>query len=143
MTAPQSANFHTTSRSRRARRKDSVTSGAPALEIPRGVDSAELILDGQPVRLTNLSKLFLPELNLTKRDLLQYYADVAPVLLPHLKHRAMVMKRYPNGAGGDFFFMKRAPSPRPAAIQICSIAHGSGNVIGFPVIEIWRRFCGW
>lgn len=47
----------------------------------------------------------------------------------------MVMKRYPNGISGDFFFMKRAPEPRPAAIPICSIEHGSGNVIGFPVIQ--------
>lgn len=45
------------------------------------------------------------------------------------------MKRYPNGAGGEFFFMKHAPLARPAAIRICSIAHASGNVIGFPVIE--------
>jgi len=41
--------------------------------------------------------------------LLQYYADVSTVLLPHLQDRAMVMKRYPNGAAGEFFFMKRAP----------------------------------
>ena len=46
---------------------------------------------------------------ITKGDLLQYYADVAPSLLPHLRDRAMVMKRYPNGASGEFFFMKRAP----------------------------------
>jgi bifunctional non-homologous end joining protein LigD len=45
------------------------------------------------------------------------------------------MKRYPNGAGGEFFFMKHAPLARPAAIRICSIAHASGNVIGFPVVE--------
>jgi bifunctional non-homologous end joining protein LigD len=77
----------------------------------------------------------LAQLHLTKRALLQYYADVAGVLLPHLQHRAMVMKRYPNGAGGDFFFMKRAPSPRPPGIATCSIAHASGNIIGFPVIE--------
>ena len=64
-------------------------------------------------RLTNLGKPFWPELGITKGDLLQYYADVAPVLLPHLRDRAMVMKRYPHGAAGEFFFMKRAPSPRP------------------------------
>ena len=46
-------------------------------------------------------------------DLLQYYADVAPALLPHLRDRAMVMKRYPNGAAGEFFFMKRAPVAAP------------------------------
>jgi bifunctional non-homologous end joining protein LigD len=47
----------------------------------------------------------------------------------------MVMKRYPHGAAGEFFFMKRAPSPRPDWIQICSIEHSSGNVIDFPMIQ--------
>ena len=47
----------------------------------------------------------------------------------------MVMKRYPNGAAGDFFFMKRAPSPRPDWIETCSIEHESGNVIDFPIIQ--------
>src|SRR3982750_2022784 len=67
--------------------------------------------------------------------LIQYYADVAPVLLPHIRDRAMVMKRYPHGAHGQFFFMKRAPVPRPDWIQTCSIEHESENVIDFPVVQ--------
>jgi bifunctional non-homologous end joining protein LigD len=47
----------------------------------------------------------------------------------------MVMKRYPNGYAGDFFFMKRTPSPRPEWLQTCSIEHASGNVIAFPMIQ--------
>ncbi len=47
----------------------------------------------------------------------------------------MVMKRYPHGAAGEFFFMKRAPSPRPDWIEICSIEHASGNVIDFPIVQ--------
>ena len=47
----------------------------------------------------------------------------------------MVMKRYPNGAAGDFFFMKRAPSPRPKWIETCTIEHESENVIDFPMIQ--------
>jgi bifunctional non-homologous end joining protein LigD len=47
----------------------------------------------------------------------------------------MVMKRYPHGAAGEFFFMKRAPSPRPEWIAICSIDHGSKGVIDFPMIQ--------
>lgn len=47
----------------------------------------------------------------------------------------MVMKRYPNGAAGDFFFMKRAPAPRPDWIHTCSIEHASGNIIDFPMIQ--------
>jgi bifunctional non-homologous end joining protein LigD len=87
------------------------------------------------VSLTNLRKPFWPELAITKGDLLAYYVDVAPVLLPHLKDRAMVMKRYPHGAHGDFFFMKRAPEPRPAWIETCVVEHRSGTVIAFPMIQ--------
>jgi bifunctional non-homologous end joining protein LigD len=60
-------------------------------------------VDGGRVHLTNLEKIFWPELGLTKRDLLQYYLDVSPWLVPHLKNRAMVMKRYPNGIPRTFF----------------------------------------
>ncbi|MGH7461101.1 MAG: non-homologous end-joining DNA ligase [Longimicrobiales bacterium] len=91
---------------------------------------------GRPqVKLTNLDKPFWPKLGLTKRDLLQYYVDVAPYLLPHLEDRAMVMKRYPNGAAGEFFFMKRAPTPRPEWIELCHIEHESGNIINFPMVQ--------
>jgi len=105
------------------------------LRIPRDQDNIALTVDGKEVRLTNLPKIFWPELGLTKGDLLQYYADVAEVLLPHVRNRAMVMKRYPHGASGDFFFMKRAPAPRPPWIETCRIDHGNGNVIDFPMIQ--------
>ena len=105
------------------------------LVLPKDKTSLDLELDGRVVKLTNLAKMFWPEQGITKRHLLQYYADVAPYLLPHLQDRAMVMKRYPNGAAGEFFFMKRAPSPRPDWIEICHIEHSSGNVINFPMIQ--------
>src|SRR5215208_6460420 len=103
--------------------------------IPRDSLDAVVRVAGKDVRLTNLSKPFWPELGITKGDLLQYYADVSPVLLPHLRGRAMVMKRYPHGAHGSFFFMKRAPSPRPDWIETCAIEHGSGSVIQFPIVQ--------
>lgn len=106
-----------------------------SIKIPKNEVGLELNLGGRTVKLTNLPKPFWPELGITKRDLIQYYADVAPVILPHLKDRAMVMKRYPNGAAGDFFFMKRAPVPRPDWIELCSIEHSSGNIIDFPMIQ--------
>jgi bifunctional non-homologous end joining protein LigD len=104
------------------------------LEIPSEGD-AEIEVEGKTVKLTNLTKLFWPDLGITKGDLLRYYAGISAVLLPHLEHRAMVMKRYPAGAYGDFFFQKRAPSPRPEWIDICSIEHSSGNIIDFPVVR--------
>lgn len=108
---------------------------AQRVEIPRDASDIELAVGGRKVRLTNLRKIFWADLGLTKRDLLQYYADVAPVLLPHLTNRAMVMKRYPNGADGKCFFMKRAPAPRPDWIETCAIAHASGSVIDFPMVQ--------
>jgi len=107
----------------------------PRLKLPSGEIGLELEIEGRLVRLTNLNKPFWPKLGITKRDLIQYYTNVAPALLPHLTDRAMVMKRYPNGAAGEFFFMKRAPSPRPEWIEICSIEHSSGNTIDFPMIQ--------
>jgi bifunctional non-homologous end joining protein LigD len=97
--------------------------------------SLDVRLGDKKVRLTNLRKPFWPELGITKAGLLQYYLDVSDVLLPHLRDRAMVMKRYPNGWQGDFFFMKRAPTPRPKWIETCRIVHRSGNIIDFPVIQ--------
>ena len=105
-----------------------------AVEIP-AAGSVRLEVDGREVRLTNLDKPFWTDPTITKGNLIQYYADVAPVLLPHIQDRAMVMKRYPHGAAGEFFFMKRAPEPRPEWIRICRIDHDSGNVINFPVID--------
>src|SRR5688500_9024754 len=96
--------------------------------------SVTLTVENKEVRLTNLDKPFWPDLGITKGDLIQYYADVAPLLLPHIRDRAMVMKRYPHGASGEFFFMKRAPTPRPDWIKICTIHHDSGIVIDFPMI---------
>ena len=104
------------------------------MKIPAGKNAA-VALGDREVKLTNLDKPFWPELGVTKRDLLQYYADVAPVLLPHLVDRAMVMKRYPDGATSEPFFMKRAPTPRPEWIETCAITHGSGSVIDFPMIQ--------
>jgi bifunctional non-homologous end joining protein LigD len=103
--------------------------------IPTSGSDAVIDLDGRQVKLTNLHKPFWPELGVTKGHLIQYYADVSRVLLPHIRNRAMVMKRYPHGAAGEFFFMKRAPVPRPDWIETCRIVHGSGNVIDFPMIQ--------
>jgi bifunctional non-homologous end joining protein LigD len=110
------------------------TAAAARVSIPRSGD-ATLRLGAHVVQLTNLDKLFWPELGLTKADLLQYYADVSTVLLPHLRDRAMVMKRYPNGIHGKWFFMKRTPSPRPEWLETCEILHESENLIAFPLVQ--------
>jgi len=129
MSAPRRRSTAAPRRSRRAS-----PAAAPRL-IPREAETVELRAAGRAVTLTHLRKVFWTELGLTKGDLLQFYADVAPVLLPHLAGRAMVMKRYPDGAAGPFFFMKRAPSPRPPWIETCAIEHGSGSIIDFPIVQ--------
>jgi bifunctional non-homologous end joining protein LigD len=108
--------------------------GPKRFVIPDGPEEVVLRFGDRDVRLTNLKKLFWKNLRLAKRDLLQYYADVSPWLLPHLHDRAMVMKRYPNGAEGDFFYMKRAPEPRPSWIEICNIPHSAG-MVNFPIVQ--------
>ena len=123
---------HPASASRRPRRLAVVPRG---LRIPTEGNDVELSVGERRVRLTNLRKPFWPELGITKGNLLQYYADVAPTLIPHVRDRAMVMKRYPNGASGEFFFMKRAPTPRPEWIETCAIEHASGSVIDFPMVQ--------
>ena len=103
--------------------------------IPENVSEAEFRIEGCLVKLTNLQKLYWPDEKIRKRDLLQYYLEIAPFLLPHLADRAMVMKRYPNGAKGPFFFQKRAPIPRPDWIETCAIKHSKTGVIDFPIVR--------
>ena len=103
--------------------------------IPSDCDGVTLRFGARNVGLTNLRKLFFPEVGLTKGDLLRYYAAVAPVLIPHIRDRAMVMKRYPNGAAGEFFFMKRTPSGAPEWLRTCRVDHGDEKFIDFPVID--------
>jgi len=105
------------------------------VKIPREKTNVTVDAGGKSVALTNLGKVFFPELGITKGDLLQYYADVAPFLLPHVEQRAMVMKRYPNGANGDFFFMKETPTPHPAWLETVPIEHSSGKIVHFPVVN--------
>lgn len=104
------------------------------MQILKDATDAKVKAGGREVQLTNLRKLFWKNLGITKGDLLQYYADVSKYLLPHIKERAMVMKRYPHGAEGEFFYMKRAPSPRPEWVETCVIMHNAGPV-NFPIVQ--------
>src|SRR5690349_4213251 len=117
--------------SQKRRRKPSI----PQVKLPEDKNALDVEIDDRVVRLTNLNKLFWPKLGVTKRDLIQYYLDVAPVLLPHIFDRAMVMKRYPHGEAGVLFFLMRAPPPRPDWTELCNIQDGSGNLIDLPVVQ--------
>lgn len=76
---------------------------------------------GRRLRFTNLNKAYFPEDKITKRDLLVYYNRVAPLLLPFLKDRPLVLRRYPNGIHGPSFFQKDADKNTPEWIQTVPI----------------------
>jgi bifunctional non-homologous end joining protein LigD len=71
--------------------------------------------NGDRVRVTNLSKIFWPDLKVTKGELLRYYVEVSPYLLPAVEDRPLVMKRFPNGITGQAFYQQRSREERPPA----------------------------
>jgi bifunctional non-homologous end joining protein LigD len=100
----------------------------------------EEIREGSRVlKLSNLDKPFWPEEGITKGDLIAYYRDVAPVLVPHLRDRPFTMKRYPDGWEGNFFFQKNAPSHMPEWIPRAelpaSTREGEKKTIAYPLVN--------
>jgi len=70
-------------------------------------ETATIELDGKRLRLSNLNKVYFPESGYTKRDLLAYYYRTADFILPFLRDRALVLRRYPDGIKGQAFFSER------------------------------------
>ncbi len=88
-----------------------------------------LEIDGHRLKFTNLNKVYYPQEGYTKRDLLNYYDAVAPLILPHLKDRPLSLKRYPNGIAADFFFQKEVADSFPKWLRTAD-ADGIRHVIG-------------
>jgi bifunctional non-homologous end joining protein LigD len=86
------------------------------------------------VKISNPEKLFFPERGLTKGNLVQYYLDVAPCALHHIRRRPFHMKRYPNGVEGDFFHQKRVPA-HPDYVGEQFVRFPSGHSTVFAVID--------
>ena len=86
-----------------------------------------LELDGVEVTVTNPDKVFFPRLGKTKLDLVNYYLSVAEAALRGVAQRPMNLKRFPNGAEGEPFYQKRAPTPRPAWIETATVEFPSGR----------------
>ncbi len=80
--------------------------------------------DGRRLPLSNLEKDLYPSFGFTKAGVLDYYRRIAAFILPHLKDRALTLKRYPDGAGKEYFFEKRCPSHRPEWVQTAELALG-------------------
>jgi len=75
--------------------------------------SLSVLTDGRRLKLTNWDKVLYPQTGFTKGDLIAYYAQVAPVLLPHIRGRLLTLKRYPNGVEEQYFYEKNSPKHRP------------------------------
>jgi bifunctional non-homologous end joining protein LigD len=88
-----------------------------------------LTIDDHRLKFTNLNKLYYPKDKIAKRDLLNYYDAVAPLLVPHLKDRPLSLKRYPNGIDADFFFQKEVAESFPKWLHTAD-ADGIESVIG-------------
>ncbi|KJS11090.1 MAG: DNA polymerase [Peptococcaceae bacterium BRH_c8a] len=89
-----------------------------------GEKAREIVeIDGRVLTLSNLDKMMWPEENITKAHLIKYYLDLAPVLLPYIRNRPLVMKRYPDGIQGDFFYQKECPDYAPDWVETYSVKH--------------------
>ena len=100
-----------------------------------GGDAWTAVESERAVRVSNPDKIFFPQDPYTKGDLVQYYASIAPVLVPHLEGRALSLARYPNGITEDFFYEKQCPSHAPEWIGRAPI-HSShrGEPIDFCMV---------
>ncbi len=87
----------------------------------------EATLEGRTLRLSNYDKVLYPESAFTKGDLIEYYARVAPVMLPHLRDRPLTLKRYPNGVTGAYFYEKNCPAHRPDWVSTATVRSGRGG----------------
>jgi bifunctional non-homologous end joining protein LigD len=92
-------------------------------------------VDGREVKLSNPDKVLYPEADFTKRDLVDYYVAIAPVLLPHLEGRPLTLKRYPDGVQAGHFFEKQAPSHRPQWVQTVSVPSERRKGIDFVLAQ--------
>src|ERR1039457_3208826 len=98
-------------------------------------DSSELKVNGKPVKVSNLGKVFYPKTGFTKGDVIDYYIKVSPYLLPHLKDRPITLKRYPNGVEGFFFYEKQCPAGRPPSVKTARVPKAGGGEVNYCVMN--------
>lgn len=76
---------------------------------------------GRRLSLSNLDKVLFPEVGFTKGALIDYYARIAPTMLPHIADRAVTLRRYPDGVEGESFFEKHAPAHKPSWVRTAHV----------------------
>ena len=94
-----------------------------------------LDVHGQAVSVSNPDKVFFAEAGVTKLDLVRYYLSIADGALLGVRDRPMALKRFPNGAGGDFFFQKRAPANLPPYVRTVELSFPSGRTADEVVVS--------
>ena len=82
---------------------------------------AQLVVGNRTLAVSNLDKVLWPKAGFTKGEMIHYYIQIAPVLLPHLKDRPLTMKRYPNGVEAQFFYEKNCPTHRPKWVKTAPV----------------------
>jgi bifunctional non-homologous end joining protein LigD len=97
---------------------------------PNAEEKVAVSVDGRTLTLTNLAKVLYPATGFTKAEVLSYYQQVAPVLLPHVAGRPLTLKRYPDGVDGEAFFAKHAPTYTPDWIRTVPIVSTSSRARG-------------
>jgi bifunctional non-homologous end joining protein LigD len=97
--------------------------------------SATLSLEGREVQVTHPDKVYFSQARISKMDLVQYYLSVAPGALAGIQGRPIVLKRFVNGAEGEAFYQKRAPSQRPSWLQTVTLSFPSGRTAEEIVVD--------
>jgi bifunctional non-homologous end joining protein LigD len=88
----------------------------------------QIEIDGKALSLSNLDKVFYPEVGFSKGQVIEYYTRVAPALLPHLRGRPLTLKRYPNGVNGAHFYEKQRPSHAPDWVRSVPLEAGDRRI---------------
>ena len=97
-------------------------------EIEDGSGDGTLDLGGGvTLDVSHLGKVLFPKEKVTKGEVMRYYVQVAPYLLPILQDRPLSLKRFPNGVGGNFFFQQKAPPNPPDAVRVESLTSEAGE----------------
>ena len=106
------------------------------------MSEVQVDVDGRTLRISNLDKVMYPRTDTTKGEVLNYYARIAPVLLPHLKDRAVTRIRWPHGVQGASFFEKNAPAGTPSWVRTVTVPttgsrdrSNDRDTLVFPIVE--------
>lgn len=98
--------------------------------------TTEIEVGGRKLTVSNLAKVLYPAAGFTKADLIAYFRDISSVLLPHLRNRALTLKRYPDGVGKFFFYEKSCPPYRPDWVKTATVySKGRGENMDFCVVN--------